>query len=119
MVQDAHARVRPNLGAGGPAFLISLAGQPCGCPVLAFFAKAGGDAVWAMLFVMPRPASLIRRSPSPRSLIKTGDGRIGDEGDHLRFLNPPQRDSQTISQKGERSPHFLAFLLSRFLAFPA
>jgi hypothetical protein len=50
-------------------------------------------------------------------LSKRGMEESGDEGDRLRLLNPPQRDSRTISQEEERRPHFLAVLLSRFPAF--
>lgn len=69
----------------------------------------------AMSLVMPRPASHLRRSPSPRSPIKTGIGRIGDEGDPAVSSTLHNATAGRFPKKRNAPPHFLAFLFSAFL----
>jgi hypothetical protein len=104
-------------GAGGPAFLICLAGQPCGVPRPCVLCKGGRR--FRLGYVICHAAACIALTALTISTItyQNGGKNRGRRRPTSVSSTLHKKDSRTISQKGERSPHFLAFLLSCFPVF--
>jgi hypothetical protein len=117
-VEDDHTGVRPNLGAGGPSFLISLAGQPCGVPRPCVLCWGGRRCCLRLCRLSCRGLHRTYGAhPLHDHLSKRGLEESGTKATPAVSSTLHNATAGRFPKKRNAPPHFLAFLLSRFPAF--